>query len=132
MDEPRWERAVQCAGSDKLAFWRAVFVNFGCILLRRTLDQIRRAFPCPCLHDVLSLRSHGATEDPPVSIPDGGRGIMFILSTASLDLGVYRVWLGLPYCRRGLNNLDYVVLPILSRRRSSHADDRCRPGRCLY
>src|SRR6267378_5745698 len=105
MDEPRWERAIQCSSCDKLTFWRPVFVDFGCVSLRRALDQIRRALPRARFYDVLSVRSHSATEDSPVSIPDGGRGIMFILSTASLDLGVYRVWLGLSHCRRGFDNL---------------------------
>jgi len=37
---------------------------------------------------------------------------VFVVSPASLDLAVYRLWLGLSYCRCSLYYLDYVVLPV--------------------
>src|SRR5438874_10719054 len=65
MDESRRERTLQCSIGNELKIRREFLIDPRRISLRRTFDQVRGALPRACLHDLLSLRGHGATKIHP-------------------------------------------------------------------
>src|SRR4029453_6610352 len=77
---------------------------------------------------VLSVRSHGAPEDPSFSVSDGRRSALSILPAVVVDFGIHRIQLGLPDCGGGIDAVDHVVLPLFPWRRCAHVHDRRRTG----
>src|SRR5207249_7411073 len=106
MDKSRRERTLQCSIGNELKIRREFLVDPRRISLRRTFDQVRGALPRACLHDLLSLRGHGATKDSSVSISDGGRCAVLVLSVASVVFGICRFRFGI-FVRNG--RIDTVV-----------------------
>ncbi len=126
-----WQRAFHHPVGFEFAFRRAVPVDPGRVSLRRTLDQIRRAVSGARFHGVLSLRNHRATENSSVSISDGRRSALFVLSAAIVDFGIYRIQLGLSDRGSCLDSVDHLVLPLFPGWRCAHVHDRRRIGRRL-
>jgi len=132
MDESRRERTLQCSIGNELKIRREFLIDPRRISLRRTFDQVRGALSRARLHDLLSLRGHGATKDSSVSISDGGRRALLVLSAASVDFGICRIRLGI-FGRHGrIDNVDHVVLPLFPRQRRAHINDRRRTGGRLH
>src|SRR5947199_2541025 len=132
MDQPDGQRTLYDYCSFKFTFWSTVPINPRCISLCGTLDQIRRAFSCARFHRIFSLRSHGASENSSVPIPDGRRGALSVLPAAIVYFGVHRVWLGLPHRSSGINIVDHVVLSVFPRRRCADINDRRGTDRRLH
>src|SRR6266513_50237 len=112
MDQPGGQRTVYDYRSFKFTFWSTVPIDPRRISLCGTIDQIRRAFSCARFHRIFSLRSHSASENSSIPIPDGRRGALSVLPAVIVYFGVYRVWLGLPDCSSGINIANFVVLPL--------------------
>src|SRR5437763_2572678 len=132
MDESRRERTLQCSIGNELKIRREFLVDPRRISLRRTFDQLRGALSRACLHYFLSLRGHGATKDSSVSISDGGRRALLVLSAASVDFGICWIRLGIFDRHSRIDNVDHVVLPLFPRQRRAHIDDRRRTGGRLH
>ena len=126
MDEPCRQRAIHDAIRFKFTFRCPALVDSGRVSLRRTLNQIWCAFSRACFYDVLSLRSHGATEDSSVSISDGRRGALLVLSAVVVDFRIYRIRLGASDRGCCIDTIDHLVLPVLPGRRRANINDRCR------
>src|SRR6266849_9983691 len=124
LDQPRWERALQCSFRHEFAFRCPALVDSGRISLRRTLDQIRCALSCARFHDLLSFRGYRAAEDSSISISDGRRGPLLVLSVALVDFGIYRIQLGVSDRGGCIDTVDHVVLPIFPWWRRAHVNDR--------
>ncbi len=132
MDKSRRERTIQCSVGNKLKIRREFLVDFGRISLRRALDQVRRTFSRARFYDILPLRSYSAPKNSSISVFDGRRGALSVLSAAVVDFGIYRIWLGLFDRGSCIDNVDHVVLPLFSRRRRAHTNDWRRPGWSLH
>src|SRR5713101_4345075 len=132
LDQPRWERALQCSFRHEFAFRCPALVDSGRISLRRTLDQIRCALSCARFHDLLSFRGYRAAEDSSISISDGRRGPLLVLSVALVDFGIYRIQLGVSDRGGCIDTVDHVVLPVFPRQWRANIDDRRGLGGGLH
>src|SRR5207248_5219984 len=94
MDKSRRERTLQCSIGNELKIRREFLVDPRRISLRRTFDQVRGALSRAYLHDFLSLRGRSAPKDSSVSMSDGGRRALLVLSAASVDFGFCRIRFG--------------------------------------
>src|ERR1700693_2115624 len=132
LDKPDGERSIHDADGIAVCFRRTVFVDPGFLSFCRAFDQIWLPLLGLGIYDFLPVRGYRTTENSPLPIPDGRRGALFVLSPSSLNLRIPGLRSRLSSCGRGIDNFDYLVLPILPRRRDSHADDWRRFGRYLH